>query len=303
MLQPEIARNDEKNGRKGFSILLLPVLSFIIAMVLFYLLEAMLNLIISSNEISLQLDSTIKNLLSLLIAQLVGAIIVFFALIPLFKVKKVDFHPISFSSIHTTIEFFFLTLGTTFLSSLFFTSLFTAFNLDPQFGYSEITITTEHVSNPFNILLFLITMTIGAALFEEITCRRLLIPLLEDNGVSSFVAVILSSIMFTIAHLDADLIYGNIAGGFIHITGLLLLAMILGMTYITTRNVIFPIFIHAVSNLFGSLSILFMLMENDILLTIYSFLVLVMLVIGVGRTIYTAWIYFHGKQPKKFPTL
>lgn len=294
MQRNEITGIEEKNGR--ILVFIFPALSVGIAMTLFAFFEAVSVFILSTFVASQYLDSTIQNLLVLLISQLLTAMIVFFFLIPFFKVKRVTFHPITTSSMSTTIVIFFLALGTTFLSSLFFTSLFSALNWKSQFGYSEITITAEHVSNPFNIVLFLITMTIGAALFEEMVFRRLLIPLLEDSHVVSFVAVIASSIMFAMAHLDADLIHGNIAGGFIHTTGLFLFSMALGMTYILTRNVIFPVAIHAVSNLLGSLNILFMLMENEVLLTIHSILVLMMLVIGVGITIYVVWKYFRGSE-------
>jgi len=294
MKRNEITGIEEKNGR--ILALLLPALSVGTAMTLFAFLEAVSVFALSTFEVLPQLDSTIQNLLVLLITQLIAAIIVFFVLLPFFKVKHAEFHPISTSSTSTTIALFFIALGTTFLSSLFFTSLFTALNWEQQLDYSEITITADHVNNPFNIVLFLITMTIGAALFEEMVYRRLLIPSLEDNQVAPFVAVFVSSIMFAMAHLDTDLMYGNIVGGFIHTTGVLILSMALGMTYILTRNVIFPVAIHAVFNLLGSLSIFFMLMENEVLLIIHSLLVLAMLGIGIGITIYTAWKYFRGSE-------
>jgi membrane protease YdiL (CAAX protease family) len=292
MLENEITAILGKNRR--IINLLQPALSVGIVMILFNLLNAVLGFTLTMFETSLPLDSTIQDLLVLFIAQLIGVIIVTFVLIPFFKVKNTDFHPITTSSSRTTLVLFFLAMGTTFLSSLIFTSLFNALNLEPQTGYSEIIITKEHISNPLNIVLFLVSMTIGAAAFEEMAYRRLLIPLLENNQVVPSTTVIVSSIMFAMAHLEEDIIYGNIAGAIIHIVGLFLFALVLGITYILTRNVVFPIIIHATSNFLGSLSILFMLIGDEDLLTTFSLLMLAILVIGLGITIYSVWKFFYG---------
>jgi membrane protease YdiL (CAAX protease family) len=294
MIKNEMTDIKAKN-RKILS-LLLPTLSVGIVMILFNLLDAVSGFVLTKCETSLSLDSIIQDLLVLFIAQLIAVATVIFVFVPFFNVKHAETHPISNASSRTTLLLFFLALGTTFLSSLIFTSLFTALNWEPQTGYSEIILTAEHMDNSLNIVLFLVSMTIGAALFEEMVYRRLLIPLLENYQVVPSTAVIVSSIMFAMAHLDEDLVYGNIAGAIIHTVGVFLFAMVLGITYILTRNVLFPILIHAISNLFGSLSILFMLIGNESLLTIYSILMLVMLVIGLGVTIYLVCKCFYGSK-------
>lgn len=294
MRENEMIYNKGKN-RKLLS-LLLPALSVGIIMILFNLLDAVAGFTLTMFETSLPLDSTIQNLLALFIAQLISAIIVIFVLVPFFKVKHTEFHPIGIASSRTTLVLFFLAVGTTFLSSLIFTSLFTALKWESQAGYSVLILTSEHISNPLNIVLFLVTMTIGAAVFEEIAYRRLLIPLLENNQIAPSTTVIFSSIMFALAHLDEDLVYGNFAGAINHIVGLFLYALVLGMTYIKTRNVVFPMIIHAISNLLGSLSILFILIGDEGLLIIFSILMLVMLVLGLGVTIYLLFKYIYGSK-------
>jgi membrane protease YdiL (CAAX protease family) len=246
MMSNEIVGIEEKDGR--ISNLLMPALSMGIAMILVAFLEAVFVFVLSLPENLLFFDNISQNLLVLLITQIMGAILVFFVLIPFFKVKKVEIRPISTSSVGIT------------------------------------------------LVLFFVAMTIGAALFEELVCRRLLIPLLEDNQMDPFLAVIASSIVFAMAHLDADIIHGNIAGGIMHVTGVFFLGMMLGMSYILTRNIIFPVIIHATTNLLGSLNIIFMLMESDILLTIYSVFVLILLVIGLVITIIYIWKYFSGQE-------
>ena len=293
MMRNELVVMNEKDRR--ISNLLVPALSMGIALIFVAFLEAVLVFILSLSEDLLFFDNITQNILVLLITQIVGAIIVFAVLIPFFKVKNIEIRPMSTSSAGITVVLFFLALSTTFLSGLFFTSLFTALNLEPQTGYSDLTITAEHLNNPIIVFLFLIAMTIGAALFEELVCRRLLIPLLEDNQMGPFLAVIASSTVFAMAHLDADIIHGNIVGGIMHTTGVFFLGMMLGMSYILTRNIIFPVIIHAITNLLGALNIIFMLMENDVLLTIYSVFVLILLVIGLVLTIVYVWKYFSGQ--------
>ena len=276
--------------------LLLPALSIGIAMIIFALLEDILELLLDIFAISLISDEIIQNIFILFMCQTLGVIIVLKILIPLFRIKKVKFQPISKSSAKTTFTLFLLTLTSTFLLGLFLTLFFTTLNLDPQSVLSEITITEVHISSVFNILLYLFSMTIGAALFEELVFRRLLIPIFEDREVTPFVAVVLSSIIFACAHLDTGSMRGNIAGTVIHITGVFILGMMLGMTYILTRNILFPVAIHAVSNLFGVLSTIFLLLQMEFLLVIQSLMVLIMVNIGIIIAINTIWKYFRGSE-------
>lgn len=281
--------------------LLLPALSLGIVMILFDLLDAISGFVLTISDSVFPLDSTIQDLLALLIAQLITVSIVMSVLIPLFKVKNIEAYPISFSSSKKTLVLFFLAIGITFLSSLFFTILFTILKWDIKAGYSEIILSLEHLSNPLNIALFLVTMTIGAALFEEIAYRRLLIPLLEKIQVDPSRAVIISSIIFAMAHLEEDILYGTIAGAINHTIGIFLFAVVLGITYTKTRNVFFPIFIHGLSNLLGSLSILITLIGDEGLLTVFSIIMILLLVIGLGISIYLMVKFLYNlKTDSKF---
>ncbi|MHA1995140.1 MAG: CPBP family intramembrane glutamic endopeptidase [Candidatus Hodarchaeales archaeon] len=294
MLNNEKTKTEENNGINNS--IILPALSLGIAMTLFFLLEAGLIQGLLQIESFLLLDSIIQNILVLLITQLIGVVIVFYIFLPFFKIKYSDFQPFSRSSIRTTIILFFLSLGSTFLAGLLLTTVFAALGWIMKLGYSEITITAEHISNPSYLILFLIATTIGAPLFEEMVYRRMLIPLLEECQVSPFIAVVESSIMFAMAHLNDNLMYGNIAGGIYQTIGVFILAMMLGMTYIMTRNIIYPVVLHAFTNLIGSLNIIFTIEENYFLLTIFSILVLIMLVIGIGISLYLLGKYIHGKE-------
>ncbi|MFW9930669.1 MAG: lysostaphin resistance A-like protein, partial [Candidatus Thorarchaeota archaeon] len=248
-----------RNSKIGFEvpdgsifIISLPALGVGISMIFFTLFNILSDYVVSFFQNSLYLDQVIKDLLVLLIAQLIGFIVVIYVLIPFFKVKFTEYYPISIASIRITFILFLLLIGITFISNLFFTSLFTIINLDPHVGYSEFILSVGQIRNPLNIVLFLVTLTFGAAIFEEIVYRRLLISLLEKNHLLPLTTVVISSILFAFTHLPDDLLYGNISGAITHITGVFLLSMILGFAYLLTRNVLFPIIIHAFSNLLGS---------------------------------------------------
>jgi len=124
-------------------------------------------------------------------------------------------------------------------------------------------------------------MAIGAPIFEELIYRRMLIPCLEKRGMAPFAAVVVSSLVFALSHLDNDLINGNLVGGIVHVIGVLILALILGMTYVLTRNVVFPIIIHGFANLVSFAGPLLILIGNDVLLLIDSLAIITIMIIGV----------------------
>ena len=76
------------------------------------------------------------------------------------------------------------------------------------------------------------------ALFEESACRGFLLGRMMDAGMNKFVALVLSSAVFSILHL------GNPNFAFLPFINLLLAGMLLGSAYIYTRNLWFAIALH-----------------------------------------------------------
>lgn len=226
-------------------------------------------------------DGIIATFWILILAQMTGALVVYYLLIPFFKVKDVEYRPITGVNLRRTALLFCLSYAVGTLVSLGLVNLFLAFNLIPQSGYSVILLTEAHLSNPFNIVMYFLPMAIGAPIFEELIYRRMLIPCLEKRGMAPFAAVVVSSLVFALSHLDNDLINGNLVGGIVHVIGVLILALILGMTYVLTRNVVFPIIIHGFANLVSFAGPLLILIGNDVLLLIDSLAIITIMIIGV----------------------
>ncbi|MBA7503237.1 hypothetical protein ES706_01845 [subsurface metagenome] len=227
------------------------------------------------------IDAIIATYLILFLAQTIGAVMVYFLLIPFFRIKNAEYRPMSGVNFRKTVLLFCLSYAIGTLTVLGFVNIFLAFNLIPQSGYAAILLTEAHLSNPFNIVIYFLPFAIGAAVFEELIYRRMLIPWLEKRGMTPFAAVVVSSLVFALGHLANDLINGNAAGGIVHVSNVLILAMVLGMTYVLTRNVVFPMIIHGLSNFISLLGPLLLLIGNDVLLLIDILVIITMLIIGV----------------------
>ncbi len=269
-----------------FQSLLLPALSICLIIMISYLFEAALEFLLEIFKPNFASDWFFQNITNLLIIQTILSVITFFVIIPFFKVKRAEFIPLNYANFNESLRMFFLLLGLTFLSNLLLTLIFNSLNWIPEFAYSEILLPDGYINNFGKIFLFLVTMTLGAAVSEEIVYRRLLIPVLENYNASSLTSVVISSLTFVVMHVIEDLRYGNIAGVMMHASGIFIFALVLGLTYVNTRNIIYPILIHACSNLFGSLSTLLTQINSEEILIIYSVGMLLMLLFGSGMTFY-----------------
>ncbi|MFX0061253.1 MAG: lysostaphin resistance A-like protein, partial [Candidatus Hermodarchaeota archaeon] len=159
--------------------------------------------------------------------------------------------------------------------------------------YGGFFLTAEHIANPLIIVLYFAPVAIGAPVFEELIFRRMLIPLLEERGMAPFAAVVASSLIFAFGHLPNDLINGNLAGAVIHILNVLIIGLVLGLTYILTRNILFSMIIHGLINFMSFAGPLVLVMENDGLLAVYGLSILLILLVGIAVAIFAIWQYFR----------
>ena len=228
-------------------------------------------------------DSVIANLSVGILSQVIGTVLVISVLIPLAKVKDAKYHPISKSNTIRTGQIFCVTLTVVWLSNLVFAIVYSMFNQTPKSSYQEIGIllTADHLSNPFNIVLFLSMGAIAGPVFEEYLCRRTIIPMLEKRGMAPFAAVFASSLVFALSHVPNDLLFGNVAYLVQHFWGVFLIGLACGIAYVLTRNVIFPIIIHGAANGLGFISYILSLMEDLSFLVVYGLFVLVIVVVGL----------------------
>ncbi|MFX1252624.1 MAG: lysostaphin resistance A-like protein [Promethearchaeota archaeon] len=252
-----------------------------------------------SPALPFQPDNVTASLLMLFLGQIIGTVIVFFLLIPFFKVKEVESKSFSGLNFFRTILLAFFAYGIYYLNAIvlvtFYRILESIFliSLIPETGYGAILLTADHIANPFILFLYFVSVTIGAAVFEELVFRRMLIPLLEERGMAPFAAVIASSLIFAFVHLPNDLISGNLAGAIIHVSGVLFLGFVLGLTYVLTRNILFPMIVHALVNFVSFAGPIVILMENDGLTLVYMFTFLLILLVTVGVAIFAVWQYFR----------
>ncbi|MDX1797236.1 MAG: type II CAAX endopeptidase family protein [Candidatus Lokiarchaeia archaeon] len=281
---------NERNGK--FLNYFTPLMVIGIGGILLESISLICTLIIVLIGPAFPLDLVITNLLVLLISQIIGIFIVYFVFIPLFKAKKVQYHKPTILNAIRTIVLICGTFSAIVIINLLLVYIIGIFNLNPQSGYSDILLTPGHLANPLNILIYYLPLTVGAPIYEELVYRRLLIPLLENRGMKPLTAITSSSLLFAIAHLPADLLNGNLSGGVIHITAVFLIGFSLGLIYILTRNVLYPIIIHGVLNFISFSGPLIIIAGNSTLALSYSITYWTIFIAGLGVLFYGLWQFF-----------
>ncbi|MFW9999674.1 MAG: lysostaphin resistance A-like protein [Candidatus Hodarchaeota archaeon] len=270
------------------------------------LLLSFLSILVASiilvAEIYLHFDYIIINLLIVFLSQLIGALIVYFILIPLFKAKNSEYrHLTRFNSLRAILLICStLTLITSINFSLMY--IFRLFSLFPQSGYTNILLNAGHLANPLNILIYYLPLTIGAAVYEELLYRRLLIPLLEQRGMSPSPAILFSSLLFALAHLPDDLISANPTGTILHISAVFFIGISLGLIYVITRNVLYSMLIHGILNFISFTKPLVILIANSTLSLTYDIAYWIIFIVGIGILIFGLW-QFLRKQNAEWVTL
>jgi membrane protease YdiL (CAAX protease family) len=112
---------------------------------------------------------------------------------------------------------------------------------------------------------------------------------MEERGTSPLVAVITSSFIFSIGHLPGDLVNGNLSGGIIHVWGVFLIGMSLGLIYVLTRNLIYPIIIHGILNFISFSGPLVTILGDNLLILSFNIIILIICIIGVGVLLFGLW--------------
>lgn len=268
--------------------------SFLVALgsiLLSFIQRIILTTLILSN-FAFEIDILILTLLITFLSQVGGILIVFFILIPLMKIKIVKKQSFTSRNLVRVLLLLCSTFAVNIMNNYIFIFIFDFFNLVPQSGYSGILLNASHSTNPLNIIIYYLPLTIGAPMFEELLYRRTLIPMLEKRGMAPFTAVLSSSIVFSIAHLPNDLVNGNVYGGIMHCLGVFYISISLGFIYILTRNILFPIIIHSAINFISFSGPLIGALESEILFLSYNIVVISIAIIGFGILIYCIWRYF-----------
>ncbi|UCD00817.1 MAG: CPBP family intramembrane metalloprotease [Promethearchaeota archaeon] len=259
-------------------------------------LSILISFIIILTNFSLPFDYVITNLLIAFLSQLIGAFVVYFVFIPLFKAKNSEFHHLTlFNSLKTII---LICATFTFVASINFglIYIFKIFSLNPQSGYTNILLNTGHLASPLNIIIYYLPLTIGAAVYEELLYRRLLIPLLEQRGMRPSPVIFFSSLLFALAHLPDDLISANPTETIMHISAVFFIGISLGLIYVITRNILYSMLIHGVLNFISFTRPLVILIANSALTLAFDIIYWTIFIVGIGVLIFGLWQFLRKQN-------
>jgi membrane protease YdiL (CAAX protease family) len=281
------------NERKGkVTNFLRPSVVVALGAVLLSFLQSLLLMLSFSLNFTLGGDFVILSLIFAFISQVGGILITYFVLIPLMEIKSVNRNPLTLYNLKRTLLFLCVVFAITIINNYIFIIIFNFFDILPQSGYSSILLNATQLENPLNLIIYYLPLTVAAPVFEELLYRRTLIPMLERRGMGSFTAVITSSIVFAFAHFPNDLINGNLYGGIIHCVGVFYISIVVGLIYVLTRNILFPIVIHSIVNFISFTGPIVITLENNTLLLSYNIAVFCIAGIGIGVLFYGIWLYF-----------
>jgi len=104
---------------------------------------------------------------------------------------------------------------------------------------------------------FLIVATIFAPIFEELLFRRVLLTSLLKLDYHPAYAISVSAFIFGLAHSLGDITGGSLVIAGLHLVSTTTIGIALGVIYVKTKNVIYPMIFHALNN--GSSSALSLL--------------------------------------------
>jgi len=247
------------------------------------------------------IDIVISKILVLLFSQMICTIIFVFLIIPFLGIKDVEFNRVNVSGFFAFISIFCLFWASIIPVTLGLSVISNILGLDVEiFKNTTIFLSKGHLGDPFAIVLWLITGTLSLAIFMEYLYRRTLIPLLEKRGMSSFSAVITSSLVFALVNipfslglqitlltesnlLNMYLSKYNLLNSIVYALNLFLTTFILGLacgiTYILTRNIVFSIIVHCLGILPYYLIEIFY--NNVIIISLLSLLIIVMNISGL----------------------
>ncbi len=285
------------NEREGkLTNFLAPSMMVAVGAILLNFIQNIIFTVLLIFNFTLEMDILIFSLLITFLSQFAGILIIYFLVIPLMKIKEVKKQSFTSRNLFRTVLLICSTFTVNIINNYVFITIFDLFNLVPQSGYTGILLNASHLSNPLNVIIYYLPLTIGAPIFEELLYRRTIIPMLEKRGMAPFTAILTSSIVFAIAHFPNDLINGNLYGGIMHCLGVFYISISLGIVYIITRNILFPIIIHSFINFLSFSGPLINTLENEILLLSYNMLIISIAIMGIGILIYCVWQYFKRRS-------
>ncbi|MFX0183333.1 MAG: type II CAAX prenyl endopeptidase Rce1 family protein [Candidatus Hodarchaeota archaeon] len=246
----------------------------------------MLLQLINSN-LDINLDPNLLNVAFANIATLSVCLVAYYLLIPRLKLEDSIYQePYAINLVAVPLIFCSVVFLRVLLTFAFESSDVTIYNVTPWFlGWRY-----SLLLDPFFLLLFLIYQLVTIPLFTESIYRRVIIPLLEDRGLSPIYAVILSSLGFCFLDLPYYISTTNYLGTLYWFISTFLYGFATGVIYIFTRNVLFSILYASVYQFYRMTDFLGEIFHNEFLLLIRDLIHLITLLGAIILVVYIIWI-------------
>ncbi len=294
--QENIEKSGEVASFKDFAI---PALAAILLIPLQYILEFIIIALIYFIPIfeSLILKKTIVPLLGALI----GSIIIYFVMIPFLRIKSVGLSQ-SGDRMDLIVSFSLFSVFWVVITGLsLFTIIFSSnFDTKLEFFTNFLSLSSNQIFDPFLLLLWIFGFVICVALFQELIYRRIVISLLENKGMSSISAVLVSSCAFALILLPFTLdfqiklfqgslisLMTNYQTEFLILTAcynfltLFCLGFMCGAAYVITRNILFPILIQVLNRALIFLVFIALTLDNQLIHFIVTSIIILVNIIGI----------------------
>ena len=272
------------------------VLVFMCLLLASLLAQPIEYLLLNQSFIPTSEGDPVLTLIILSLRNFISVVIIWKWIIPFCKSSNVVHLPTDSRKILKAIIIATLAYSLITISSIIIFGLFNLFKLDePETSYGQLVFTEHHII-PINIIVLFVAVSIAAPFFEEIVFRRILIPLLEERGMSPFTAVITSSLAFTLTHVPNDLIHGNLTNAVRHSLAVFILGIIFGISYVYTRKLIYPILIHGIVNGISFLPSIAKL--NDTIFVLWRITLILVLIIGLISWVYVIRKFFKDPNAK-----
>lgn len=247
-------------------------------------------------------EETLNLLWLNLIIDLLAAVFIVYSVIPLLKMRNIENKPLNIDSTWQTLGltslFYTIAISSTIALSYIIDQFYPE---EAESSYSAITPTIEQFnSDPMYLIVFVLVLSVAAPIFEELVFRKVLIETLESRGTSSIGAVLLSSIVFASAHTPNDLVNGDLRFAIEHFFPVFFIGVGMGLAYILTRNVIYPMLIHAIFNGISAIGQYAIIVENYVLISIFGIFILILLVAGFIIGIYALIVYLSSSRMTKW---
>jgi membrane protease YdiL (CAAX protease family) len=234
-------------------------------------------------------DAIMATIIANLAGQTVVTLAVLLLLIPLLHVQSVEHKPLTFMRTLKSIPAFCLVYTVAMGLALVLYLILDLLGIPIATSYGSILLTPAQLANPFNLVVFFVTTTVGAAISEELLFRRTLIPTLETRGMAPLAAVFASSLGFSVIHMPNDILNGSFGFVVSHFITTLIIGTVLGISYVATRNVIFPMILHGLINLVSFGAGIIETIGDLSLLVIYALVILAIWVIGIVVGVIALW--------------